>query len=122
MGLRPPVRPGDDEEPDTFAVAETKQEANAVGAGDLSVHEVDPDLFENDLMHLSYYAAGYRALRVVPERRRRAPGGGGGLHRRGRQQLLGRAPDRGPAVRSRGRDAVLLSDRDFGLYVVQHTG
>ena len=43
---------------DTFAVAETKAEANAVGAGDLSVHEVDPDLFENDLMHLSYYAAG----------------------------------------------------------------
>jgi hypothetical protein len=102
---------------DTFAVSETKLESNAVGSGDLSVHEVDPDLFQNDLMHLSYYAAGYRALRVVR--------GGGGA----RLQEVGAFIDEGgnnfwgvhPIARN-GETLVLLSDRDYGLYVVKHTG
>jgi hypothetical protein len=108
---------------DTYAVEETKLEANAIGHGDLSVHEVDPDRFRDDLMHVSYYAAGYRAVRVVPD-------GAGGA----RLQEVGAFIDEGgnnlwgvhPIVDPRpGHDEetlVLLSDRDYGLYVLQHTG
>ena len=108
---------------DTFAVAETKLEANAVGSGDLSVHEVDPDVFRDDLMHSSYYAAGYRALRVVQDRKRGPQleevgafiDGGG-------NNFWGVHPIADPRPGKQGKTLVLLSDRDFGLYIVQHTG
>ncbi|HVE64474.1 MAG TPA: hypothetical protein VNB94_11815 [Mycobacteriales bacterium] len=106
---------------DTYAVPESKEEQHAVGSGDLSVHEVDPDLARDDLMHSAYYAAGYRALKVVPD--------AGGA----RLEEVGAFIDEGgnnfwgvhPIADTRpGRQGtlVLLSDRDFGLYVVKYTG
>ena len=108
---------------DTYAVEETKLESNAIGHGDLSVHETDPDLFADDLMHFSYYAAGYRAARVVP-----TDGGGARLEEvaafidQGGNNFWGVHPIKDTRPGKEGNTLVLLSDRDFGLYVVDYTG
>jgi hypothetical protein len=106
---------------DTWAVPESTLEENAVGAGDLSVHEVDPDLDDPRLVHSSYYAAGYRALKVVGE------GDGARLEEvgafidEGGNNFWGVHPVRDTRAGKAGTVA-LMSDRDFGLYVVKYTG
>jgi hypothetical protein len=107
---------------DTYAVEETKLESNAVGAGDLSVHEVDPDLFEDDLMHLSYYAAGYRAVRVVPTATGARLEEVASFIDEGGNNFWGVHPIADRRAGREGETLVLLSDRDYGLYVLKQTG
>ena len=106
---------------DTYAVAESKSEAHAIGSGDLSVHEVDPDLVRDDLMHSAYYAAGYRALQVVPDGSGARIEEVGAFIDEGGNNFWGVHPiaDTRPG---KSGTLVLLSDRDFGLYVVKHRG
>jgi hypothetical protein len=98
---------------DTYAVPETKLEANATGSGTMSVHEVTFDRNSN-LAYLSWYDAGFRVVSY----------GAGGL------QEVGHFIDQGGndfwgvqlTTVARGQDLVLASDRDFGLYVFRYTG
>ena len=104
---------------DTYVVPETKLESNATGAGDLSVHEVDPDLDRDDLVHFSYYAAGYRAAKVVqtdsgPQLKEVAA-----FIDEGGNNFWGVHPIRDTRAGEDGT-LVLLSDRDFGLYVLKY--
>lgn len=98
---------------DTYAVPETKLEANASGAGTMSVHEVTFDR-NSDLAYLSWYDAGFRVVRY----------GSGGI------EEVGHFIDEGGndfwgvqlATTAQGRDLVLASDRDSGLYIFRYTG
>lgn len=107
---------------DTWAVPESKLEANAIGKGDLSVHEVDPDPFDDRLMHSSYYAAGYRAIDVVGTGRNARLEEVGAFIDEGGNNFWGVRPIADPRPGKEGETLVLLSDRDFGLYVLKHTG
>ena len=95
---------GTDLEPvDDYAIEEALDPRYAQGFGDLSVHEWATDPNAN-LGYVAYYAGG---MRVVPLRGRR-PRGDRQVHRRGRQQLLGRrglhdAAGRAPVRRLRPR-------------------
>jgi hypothetical protein len=94
---------------DTFAVPESQDPRFARGFGDLSVHEVamDPDP-RSRLAYVSYYAAGFRVLRY----------GDRGLEEVGAFIDEGGNDFWGVEVhRMGGRQYVLASDRDFGLYV-----
>jgi hypothetical protein len=100
-------------EVDTYAVPETKLEANASGSGTMSVHEVTFDRNSN-LAYLAWYDAGFRVVSYGP----------GGI------QEVGHFIDEGGndfwgvqlPTTAQGQDLVLASDRDFGLYVFRYTG
>ena len=105
---------------DTYAVAESKLESNAAGAGDLSVHETDPDPFRNDLMHFSYYSAGYRAAKIVqtadgPKLQEVAA-----FIDEGGNNFWGVRPIADKRAGHEGEALVLMSDRDYGLYVLKY--
>jgi hypothetical protein len=94
---------------DTFAVPESQDERYATRFGDLSVHEVamDPDPRKR-LAYVSYYAAGFRVLEY----------GNRGLREVGAFIDEGGNNFWGVEVhRLRGRQYVLASDRDYGLYI-----
>jgi hypothetical protein len=96
---------------DTFTVPEAQDEAFAQGFGDLSVHEVAMDP-ERRLAYISYYAAGFRILRY----------GRRGLEEVGAFIDEGGNNFWGVEVHEvDGRQYVLASDRDFGLYVLKHS-
>ena len=105
---------------DTYAVDETKLESNAMGAGDLSVHEVDPDPFRNDLMHYSYYAAGYRATKIVETQDGARLQEVAAFIDEGGNNFWGVNPIEDPRAGHEGESLVLMSDRDFGLYVLKY--
>jgi hypothetical protein len=98
---------------DTYAVPETKLEANASGSGTMSVHEVTFSR-NSDIAYLSWYDAGLRVVSFGP----------GGIKEVGHFIDIGgndfwgvqlhKAPD--------GTELVLASDRDSGLYVFRYTG
>jgi hypothetical protein len=95
---------------DTYAIEESQRDDFATGFGDLSVHEVAMDP-AGDIAYLSYYSGG---LRVVSY-------GEDGL------EEVGAFVDEGgnnfwgvQVYRRDGETYVLASDRDFGLYVLQH--
>ena len=98
---------------DTYAVPATKDPANASGSGTMSVHEVTFDRNSN-LAYLSWYDAGFRVVSYGP---------------RGLQEV-GHFIDEGGndfwgvqlTSTSQGRDLVLASDRDSGLYIFRYTG
>jgi hypothetical protein len=98
---------------DTYAVPETKLEANASGSGTMSVHEVTFDKNGN-LAYLSWYDAGFRVVSYGP----------GGL------QEVGHFIDEGGndfwgvqmTTTRVGQNLILASDRDFGLYIFRYTG
>jgi hypothetical protein len=94
---------------DTFAVPESQDERYATRFGDLSVHEVamDPDP-ERRLAYVSYYAAGFRVLRY----------GNRGIREVGAFIDEGGNNFWGVEVHQLGgRQYVLASDRDYGLYI-----
>jgi hypothetical protein len=104
-----PGAAGSIEQVDTFAVPESQDERYATRFGDLSVHEVamDPDP-RSRLAYVSYYAAGFRVLKY----------GNQGL------QEVGAFIDEGgnnfwgvEVHKIRGKQYVLASDRDYGLYI-----
>jgi PA domain len=96
---------------DTFSVPEAQDRAFATGFGDLSVHEVAIDPNEDRrLAYVSYYAAGFRILKY----------GNKGLKEVGAFIDEGGNNFWGVEVhRVDGRQYVLASDRDFGLYIFQ---
>jgi hypothetical protein len=114
---------------DSYAVSEALNEAFAAGFGVLSVHEVKTDPRRRvNLAYFSYYNAGFRVAEFGP----------GGLTEVGHfideggndfwgvfpigNETAGHGypshPGRGEGL----RPTVLLSDRDFGLYIVEYTG
>lgn len=99
-------------EVDAYAVPESLDERYASGFGDLSIHEFATDP-ERRLAYSSYYAAGFRAFRF----------GGGGLRETGRFIDEGGNNFWGvEQFTSGGNRLIALSDRDYGLYVVDYTG
>jgi hypothetical protein len=95
---------------DTYAIEESQREDFATGFGDLSVHEVAMDP-AGGIAYLSYYSGG---LRVVSY-------GANGLQEVGAFIDEGGNNFWGVEIYQRdGETYVLASDRDFGLYVLQH--
>ena len=92
---------------DTFARPESQDPAFATGNGDMSVHEValDPEL---PLAYVSYYGLGFRVLEY----------GNRGLEEVGAFVDEGGSNFWGVEIhRIKGKQYVLGSDRDFGLYI-----
>jgi hypothetical protein len=98
---------------DTFAIPEAMNPAFADGFGDLSVHEVAVSPTRNDLAYFSYYAGGFRVLKIV------------------RNELVevGRFIDQGgndfwgvQVFSHQGQEYVAASDMDHGLYIFRYTG
>ncbi|MGH3072989.1 MAG: hypothetical protein ACRDNB_12085 [Gaiellaceae bacterium] len=98
---------------DTFAIPEAHDQAFVRGFGDLSVHEVATSPTRDDLAYLSYYAGGFRVLKIV----------GDDLQEAGHFIDVGGNNFWGVEVfRSGGQELVAASDRDFGLYIFRYTG
>lgn len=98
---------------DTFAIPEAMDERFATGYGALSVHEVAPSLRDDSLVYVSYYAGGFRVLKIEDNRLREV----------GRFIDQGGNDIWGVQVFTRGgTEYVAASDRDFGLYIFRYTG
>jgi hypothetical protein len=105
------------EELDTYAIPEAHDPKYASGYGDLTVHEVAMSEQHDRLAYFSYYAGGFRVVKIVGE------GGDAQL------EEVGRFIDRdgnnfwGVQVWQKGgKEYVLASDRDYGLYIFEYTG
>jgi hypothetical protein len=98
-----------------YAVDESLDPRYAKGFGDLSVHEVKTDPRGNYLGYVAYYHAGARVLRFGPN----------GLREVG-HFISGRGNNfwgTFPVIRdTKGPIPLLMSDRDYGLYVLKYTG
>ena len=105
------------QEIDTYAITESLDPAFASGFGDLSVHEVASDPFEN-LAYISYYAGGFRVIEFDKKKGIREVGHF--IHENGNNfwgvQLA--TDDEGEVE----GDLVLASDRDSGLWIFRYTG
>jgi hypothetical protein len=98
---------------DTFALPEAHDQAYVRGFGDLSVHEVATSAVRDDLAYLSYYAGGFRVLKIV----------GTELQEAGHFVDVGGNNFWGVEVfQSGGQELVAASDRDFGLYIFRYSG
>jgi len=102
---------------DTFAILQAHDPAFAAGFGDLSVHEVATSLTRKDLAYLSYYAGGFRVLKIV------------GTGSNARLEEVGHFIDEGgnnfwgvQVFQKGGKEYVAASDRDYGLYIFEYTG
>ena len=105
--------PGKFAELDTFAIPQAHDQAYVRGFGDLSVHEVATSAVRDDLAYLSYYAGGFRVLKIV----------GSQLQEVGHFIDVGGNNFWGVQVfQSGGQEYVAASDRDFGLYIFRYTG
>jgi PA domain len=98
---------------DTYAIGEAMDPRFATGFGDLSVHEVATSQRRSDLAYLSYYAGGFRVIKIANNQ----------------IQEVGRFIDKGgnnfwgvQVFRRGGVEYVAASDRDFGLYIFRYTG
>ncbi|MFI7702112.1 hypothetical protein [Nonomuraea sp. NPDC049480] len=98
---------------DTYAVPEAHDPAYATGKGDLSVHEVATSAKQADLACFSYYAAGFRVMRIAD----------------GEIQEVGHFVDEGgnnfwgvEVFEHNGQEYVAAGDRDRGLYIFRYTG
>lgn len=99
---------------DTYAVAESKDEAFASGFGVLSIHE--PAVSRNrDLAYVAYYSAGFRVVDFSTGKLREV----GHFIDEGGNDLWG-VEVAGPA--KGGGEVVAASDRDYGLYLFRYTG
>lgn len=103
---------------DTYAVEESKDPAYAFGYGDLSVHEVEHDPNDDSLMYLSYYSAGFRAVDIVDNQLVEVAS----FIDTGGNNFWGLATTNDTRAGHAGETMVLLSDRDYGLYIVSYTG
>jgi hypothetical protein len=97
---------------DAYAIPEALDPRFASGFGALSIHEFATDLATR-LAYSAYHAGGFRVLRF----------GNRGLRETGRFIDEGGNNFRGvEQFTSRGDRLIALSDRDFGLYIVDYTG
>lgn len=106
------------EEIDSYAVPEALDPAFATGFGNLTVHEVQTDPRENvNLAYFSYYDAGFRVAKF----------GRNGIHEvghfidEGGNDFWGIEPTQLNRP-GRGAPHLLLSDRDYGLYILRYSG
>jgi hypothetical protein len=114
---------------DSYAVPEALDESFAEGFGTLSVHEVKTDPRPDvNLAYFSYYHAGLRVAefgpRGIEEVGHFIDEGGNffwGVFPIG-DETAGHGYPGDPARGESQRPDILLSDRDFGLYIVQYTG
>ena len=101
---------------DTYAITEAHDVTKANGFGDLSVHEVAMSEKVNDIAYFSYYAGGFRVARIengqLVERGRYIDAGGDGGNNFWGVQVWQHA----------GKEYVLASDRDYGVYIFEYTG
>jgi hypothetical protein len=98
---------------DTFAIPEAFDPSKASGFGDLSVHEVAMSEKRNDLAYFSYYAGGFRVLKIVGDKLVEV----GKFIDEGGSNLWGVQ-----VWQKDGKEYVLASDRDYGLYIFEYTG
>jgi hypothetical protein len=98
---------------DTYAIPEAHDPTKATGFGDLSVHEVAMSHQLNDLAYFAYYSGGLRVARIVDDE----------------LVEVGRFIDQGgnnfwgvQVWEHEGKEYVLASDRDFGVYIFEYTG
>jgi hypothetical protein len=107
------------EETDAYAIPEALDPAFAEGFGDLSVHEVATDPDHPHLAYLSYYAGGFRVIKVgnkgITEVGRFIDEGGNNFWGVEVHILPGKGS-------KQDRKLVLASDRDAGLYIFRYTG
>jgi hypothetical protein len=97
-----------------YAIPEALDEDFATGFGALSVHEVKTDPRRGvNLAYFSYYAGGFRVARIVNDK----------------LVEVGRFIDEGgnnfwgvQVWQKNGKEYVLASDRDYGLYIFEYTG
>jgi hypothetical protein len=114
---------------DSYAVTEALNESFAEGFGALSVHEVKTDPRRRvNLAYFSYYAAGFRVAmfgrRGIQEVGFFIDQGGNdfwGVFPIG-DETAGHGYASHPGRGEGKRPTILLSDRDFGLYIVKYTG
>jgi hypothetical protein len=98
---------------DTYAIPEAMDARFATGFGDLSVHEVATSHRNAQLAYLSYYAGGFRVIRIQDSKIVEV----GAFIDQGGNNFWGvEVFNRG------GREYVAASDRDFGLYIFRYTG
>jgi hypothetical protein len=98
---------------DTYAIPEAHDPAFGTGFGDLSVHEAAASAVNSRLMYFSYYAGGFRVVRITDD---------GKLVEVGRFIDTGGNNFWGVQVFSRGgKEYVAASDRDYGLYILKYT-
>ena len=102
---------------DTYAIPQAHDPAYASGFGDLSVHEVAMSEKRNDLAYFSYYAGGFRVTKIV------------GRGNNARLDEVGHFIDQGgnnfwgvQVWQRNGKEYVLASDRDYGVYIFEYTG
>jgi hypothetical protein len=122
---------------DSYAVPEALDPAFAEGWGTLSVHEVKTDPRRGiNLAYFSYYNAGFRVAEFDKNGIREVGHliGEGGNHFWGVFPIGNETAGHGygthpnavysghPGIGNGQRPLILLSDRDFGLYVVDYTG
>jgi hypothetical protein len=101
------------EELDTYAITEGHDPTLATGHGDLTVHEVAMSHRADDLAYFSYYAGGFRVARIVNDE----------LVETGRFIDQGGNNFWGVQVWEKdGKEYILASDRDYGLYIFEYTG
>lgn len=98
---------------DTFAIPEAHDQAYVRGFGDLSVHEVATSAVRGDLAYVSYYAGGFRVLKIVRNKLKEA----GHFIDVGGNNFWGVQ-----VFQHDGQEYVAASDRDFGLYIFLYTG
>jgi len=98
---------------DTYAIPEAMDSRFATGFGDLSVHEVATSHRDANLAYLSYYAGGFRVIKID----------------HGKIVEVGSFIDTGgnnfwgvQVFERGGKEYVAASDRDFGLYIFRYTG
>jgi hypothetical protein len=105
--------PGKLAELDTYAIPQAHNPAYASGYGTLSVHEVAMSERRNDLAYLSYYAGGLRVLRIQNDRLVEV----GHFIDQGGNNFWGVQ-----VWQKDGKEYILASDRDYGLYIFEYTG
>ena len=101
---------------DQFAIPEAFDPDLATGHGDLSVHEAATSHEAADIVYFSYYAGGFRVLRIVDDELVEVgafidDGGDKGNNFWGVQ-----------VFEHGGVEYVAASDRDYGLYIFKYTG
>ena len=98
---------------DTYAIPQAHDPAFASGSGDLSVHEVATSHQQASLAYFSYYAGGFRVVRVANNQLVEV----GSFIDQGGNNFWGVQ-----VFERNGVEYVAASDRDFGLYIFRYTG
>jgi len=106
------------EEIDAYAVPEGLDPAYATGFGNLTIHEVQTDPRKNvNFAYFSYYDAGFRVAKFGKKRIEEV----GHFIDEGGNDFWGIEPIQLNKTQT-GAPHLLLSDRDFGLYIFRYTG